>query len=209
MRERESSVSLKVMSEENLPVPRVSRLVSSASNAQRYFVPGESDPLHFLRPWEQRTAELYVEMSVGPADETRRSGRISLEEFGEVFRQEFGAEYNIAIRAGLHSNPAWKAYVQQLRDDARGVALKKLKNRASKAVDTYLWAQDRARESDDYKEARVAAGDHLDRIGATEKPNVQPVQAIQIVVKSRNVDLANPFKELPAVEVVEDDSKVP
>jgi len=179
-------------------------LASSRTHATKHFVEGESDPLEFLLPWEQRAAEIYVELSMAPVGEGAwRLGSANVTEFLARIKEEFKVDLPKWQRPALHGNPAWRDYVRQLRSDARGQALKKLKRKATKAVDTYLWAQDTARKEGDYKEARVAAGDHLDRIGATEKPNVQPVQAIQIVVKSRNVDLANPFKELPAVEVEE------
>ena len=186
------------------PQTKKAIIPTSARTAKLYFVDGESDPLHFLFPWEQQAAELYVSLALDPTGMNSFGGnRARRNVYQEQFEAEFGIPLTMSRRTQLHGNPAWRAYVQQLKDDARGQALKKLKNKASRAVETYLWAQDTARGSGDYKEARVAAGDHLDRIGATEKPSVQPVQAIQIVVKSRNVDLANPFKELPAVEVVE------
>lgn len=174
----------------------------SNTRVAKLFQEGVDDPLAFLEPWEQRAAEIYVTLGLDPLTRAAKDG-VVVDVFKNALKEELGI-VAAGTRSRLHSNAAWKAYVRSLREDTRKGVLDKLHRDAYAAYGTYKWARETAVKENDYKEARLAAADHLDRIGATEKPPEVVQQVATIIVRSRNVDVAEPLRALPEVEVEEE-----
>lgn len=101
---------------------------------------------------------------------------------------------------GVLRNPAARRYVRHTRETMRDAAMKRLKDVTPEVVDDYFWARQAARQASDYKETRLAAADHLDRIGVSEKPPTTTVQVAAITLRSRNFDEADLLKESPLLE---------
>ena len=96
-----------------------------------------------------------------------------------------------------------RQYKQYLRKRMRLLALRSMTKRLPEVVEDYHWSRETAREQGDYKEVRMAAIDHLDRLGVTLKREV-PAQAVQVVVlKGRNFDLSDIDKPTPLIETAE------
>ena len=176
------------------------RLVpSSLLRARKQYREGD-DPLTYLLPWEAKAAEVYVRVGLMP-EATSRKGDPYADVFNvELLRAAPELPSNMFYVKRLRANPAWMAYVQYLKAHARDKVLDTLHGTAFRAADTYVWAQEEARKVGDYAEARKAAGDHLDRIGATEKPPTTTVQIATINLRSRNFDTENLLAESPALE---------
>ena len=90
-------------------------------------------------------------------------------------------------------------------EEGKAVVVEALRQDAWDAYQTFKWSREKAVETGDYKEARLAASDHLDRIGATEKPR-EIVPNLTIVLQGKNADAANllaPMTEI-VVEAVEE-----
>ena len=176
-------------------------MASSLRFVQKSYVAGD-DPLKYLLPWEQKAAEVYVRVGTHP-EMTNMQGNPYADDFHAQLFLELptlprrGDKYYLAR---LRMNAAWMAYVKYLREHARDAVLNTLHDKAGRAVDNYLWAQEAARKAEDYKETRVASADHLDRIGATEKPPTQVVQVANIVLRGRNYSTANLLAEGPQLE---------
>ena len=97
-------------------------------------------------------------------------------------------------------NPACKRYARHIKDNMREAAMKRLKDVVPEVVDDYFWARESARKAEDYKETRLAATDHLDRVGISEKPPTQVAQVAVIQLHARNYSTENLLAETPAVE---------
>lgn len=162
---------------------------------------GTQDPLLLLSPQEAKAAELYVSLANGAKALPDQMGRQRLS-FGGLFRDYFGFDLTTEVKKSLLKNPAWLAYVEQLKHHAKQVALARLDADATNAVDDYLTARDMAKDAKDYKELRLASQDALDRIGASRR--VQSTQGqvggVTIILKSRNFEHAELLKQLPPVE---------
>lgn len=99
-----------------------------------------------------------------------------------------------------HTN-AFKEYMRLLKVAPAQKALARLDAQVDEVVDDYLDARTMAREAKDHKELRVAASDHLDRIGATRKKETPVVvQAVQIVLRSKNFTAENLLEASPVIE---------
>lgn len=179
----------------------------SYSRVHKEWTP-ETDPLDVLHPNEIRAAELYAALWLDPAIEKRKGPAMNQLPWGTAFRETFGIELDSKIKKLLHSNPAWTAYVKMLKTQTRAVVMRKMEQDALGAYEDHKWARKRAKEKDDYKEARLAADAHLDRVvGAAMRPAAVQ-QAVVVVIKSPNFD-GNLGRLLPAVEaeiVQEDES---
>lgn len=180
------------------PITKRPSVKASLRLAQRTYVEGD-DPLKYLLPWEQKAAELYVRLGAIP-ELTNKQGLPYSDEFHTQFWAEMPMLPKRTYLTGLRLNPAWLAYVKYLRDHAREAVLGTLHNTATRAVDNYLWAQEAARKAEDYKETRMASADHLDRIGATEKPPTTTVQVANIQLHSRNFTAADLLAPSPELE---------
>lgn len=161
------------------------------------------DPLEFLYPHEITAAEIWTSMRLDPSQPKNWAGiPKDKRAFGTRFCEHFGFELTSGMKHGLMTNPAWNAYVRSLMLQTRDAVMKKLEGTAFRAAENYLWAQEKARETGDYKETRVAAADHLDRVGATQKPELTK-QAVVVILQSRNFTERSLTKELPTVEAAE------
>lgn len=161
------------------------------------------DPLEFLNPGEVTAAELWVSMRMDPGSPKNwASGYPDKRAFATKFREHFGFELSSAMRQGLMLNPAWRAYTKSLMSQTRDAILKRLEATGFEALQDYLKSREMAKEAGDYKELRVGAADHLDRIGATQKPEITK-QSVVVVLQSRNFNERSLTKELPAVEAAE------
>ena len=158
--------------------------VRHSLSAARQFTEGD-DPLTFLQPWERIAAEVYVRLGAVP-ELTHRSGDVYADAFHTQLFVDVPTLPKRPYLKRLQANPAWRAYVGSLQHHARDHAMSTLQATAQLAVSNYLWAQESARSAGDYKETRMAAGDHLDRVGATEKPPDHVLQVANIVLRSRN-----------------------
>lgn len=174
------------------------------------FDPAKDNPLAVLHPHEATVAELFVLAAGDPMtartmppgkDSTYKAMRSGA--FLTRFREAFGYEMSSKMRSNLEKNPAWRCYAAQLRTQTRDAVMAKLKMDALSAYQDFKWSREKARLVGDYKETRLAAGDHLDRIGATEKPEAVAHNVV-VVLKGRNFDEATLMRELPSttVEVV-------
>lgn len=173
----------------NSPFP-----LSRVHTKHRAFQPGD-DPLAILYPHEVTAAELYV-LEGGPIKGASSQKRPA---FATRFREHFGFELSSNLWSGLRKNPAWTAYVRQMQEQTRAVVMRKLEQQALPALKDYLWSREQAREAGDYKETRIAAADHLDRIGATEKPTDGPTQVV-VLLKGRNFEVGALERTLAPVE---------
>ena len=97
-------------------------------------------------------------------------------------------------------NPAAKRYARKQKEDLRALAMRRLKDSIPEVVDDYHWARQAAREAGDYREVRVGAADHLDRVGASEKAPTVAVQVANITLHSRNFTSENLLAESPQLE---------
>ena len=189
---------------DNLPVKRANA-TGSATAARKFFVEG-ADPLEFLLPWERIAAEVYVRIG-GLPEMTNRDGDPYADAFHTQLFVDIPSLPKRAYLRRLQANPAWRAYVGDLQHHARTHAMSKLQATAQRAVDNYLWAQESARSAGDYKETRMASGDHLDRVGATEKPPDHVVQVATITLRSRNFDETDLLKAGPELLQEADDER--
>lgn len=168
------------------------------AKACKVYVAG-MDPLDILHPHEIRAAELFAFAWLEDPDSRSKPQRMQGPGWPAAFLREFGVELTQSRRRGMELNPAWQAYVRQLKQQTRETVLAKLKATAHRAFDNFIHAQEAARTADDYKELRLAASDHLDRIGATEKPE-QVAQNVVVVLKGRTFTEDTLGRELPAIE---------
>jgi hypothetical protein len=186
----------------NFPFP-TSKSLAVRSN----FDPAKDNPLQFLHPNEVTCAELFVLASgdpmlvrTMPPGPPRKWGVLRSGTYGTRFKELFGYDLQPWQKKSLETNPAWRAYVTFLQTQTRDAVLQLLKNDAIAAYQDFKWSREEAKKKGDYKETRLAASDHLDRLGATEKPMNQVLNAV-IVLKGRNFDEQNLMRELPAMEV--------
>lgn len=171
----------------------------------------KNNPLQFLHPWEIQAAELFVMCEKDPltlptmppqhVGRPKKWGVLMSGTFGTRFCEAAGFNLHTKHRKNLEGNPAWRHYVQQLKEETKNVVLQKLKTDALEAYDTYKWSREAAKGAGDYKEARLAAGDHLDRIGATEKPREQS-QNVVVILRGRNYDETTILNEPEEAEVL-------
>lgn len=168
------------------------------------------NPFSVLHPHEVKAAELYALVDRDPATAAtlrpgpkRKWSTMLSTAFEGRFRETFGIELTPRMRRGLEKNPAWAKYVRELQEQSREAVMQLLRSGALEAHADFVDSRKMARKAGDYKELRMAAADHLDRIGATEKPTNQ-AQMIVVTLKGRNFDEATLMKELPetTVEVV-------
>ncbi len=167
----------------------------------------KDNPLAFLHPNEALAAELFVlaagdpaTVATMPAGKPRKWSVLLSGAYATRCREAFGFDLMPHHRKGLQDNPAWQAYVRKLTQEPRDAVMAMLKTQSVAAAKDYLWSREAAKQAGDYKETRVAAADHLDRIGATEKPE-NVAQNIVVVLRGRNFDEGNLMRELPATEV--------
>jgi len=97
-------------------------------------------------------------------------------------------------------NPACKRYARHTKEHLRELAMKRLKDAVPEAVDDLFWARQAAKTAQDYKEVRVGAEGHLDRVGATEAPPKTVVQMANIVLQGRNYTTDNLLAPGPELE---------
>lgn len=171
-------------------------IAQSYTYAVKFFHEGD-DPLQFLLGWEQEAAHLWMRMSRSPELRNARGG-VNHFQFATALNDATSSKRTVRTVRRMFLNPAWQAYLGYLKAHTRDAVLDELKRDAFGVVDDYQWARKRSRAVDDYKETRVAAADHLDRIGATEKP--QPTAQIAVVtLRGRNFtaeDLDKPSPEI-------------
>lgn len=166
------------------------------------FDPEKDNPLQVLYPHEAVTAELFVLAQREPRTAATmppnpgKWGTLRSGVFTQRFREMFGFDLTPSDRKGLESNLAWRAYVTKLQAQTREAVMEKMRQDALAAYQDYTWSRTAAREAGDYKETRIAAGDHLDRIGATEKPT-EGGQSVLVVLRGRNFDEHSLDKQLP------------
>jgi len=165
------------------------------------------NPLAILHPHEARTAELFVLVERDPAVTiTLPAGAVKTWSvllsglFRERFHIMFGFDLLPKHRKSLTENPAFRAYVTQLREQPRDAAMQQLEQDALAATTDYLDARRMAKKAEDYKVLHLQAGDHLDRIGVSKKPDMQAQQVV-VVLRGRNFTETDLDKELPAIEV--------
>lgn len=167
---------------------------------------GSTNPLAFLYPHEIKMAELWAvcerDPALGPTLpnpklkrtwDTLQSGL-----FAQHYLATFGHQITSAHRKELHHNPAWVAFARSLLESSREAILRRLEADGLDAFHDYVWARKEARLQGDYKETRVGAADHLDRIGATQKPQ-ESVPNLVVVLQGRNFTADTLDKELPAL----------
>jgi hypothetical protein len=70
-------------------------------------------------------------------------------------------------------------------------------------VEDYLWSRTAAREQGDYKEVRMAAVDHLDRLNITLKKDAPQVAVQTIVLRGKNFGIDTLDDPTPAIETAE------
>jgi hypothetical protein len=100
---------------------------------------------------------------------------------------------------------AGQKYRKALWMKGRKIALRTLTKHTTDVVDDYLWSRKQAKDQLDYKEVRLAAVDHLDRLGITLKKDAPQQQAQIIVLKGSNFDastLDTPTPEVLATEIL-------
>ena len=105
-------------------------------------------------------------------------------------------------------NAAGRRYRATMRERLRAHALRKLGKQVPAVVEDYLWSRTAAKDQGDYKEVRMAAVDHLDRLGITLKREQQAVQVQTIVLRGRNFDASTldaPTPEIEAAEIVQEE----
>lgn len=172
---------------------------TSNTLATKYFGEhGSTDPLSFLTEWEKDAAVFYVSQWNNP--DARWGTHLRTSHFHDPLIAR-GISKRYIHR--LFMNPAWVAYTNYLKTQTREAVMGKLKSQAFEVVDDYEWSRQEARRNNDYKETRIAASDHLDRIGATERPQPMQAQQVTVVLKSRNFTEEEPLRQLPAVEAEE------
>lgn len=170
------------------------------------YVSGRDDPLTILHPTEALTAELFVLCQSDPRQmktmrkPIRKWAGLHANHFVDSFREKFGFDLQASDRKGLEQNIAWRDYVEKLQTQTREAVMAKMRTDALQVYDDYTWSRTEARTQGDYKETRLAAADHLDRIGATEKPEVG-AQNVIVVLRGRNFDEQTLMRELPVTEV--------
>lgn len=106
-------------------------------------------------------------------------------------------------------NMGGRRYRATLRERVRATALKTLSKHVPVVVDDYLWSRTAAKDQGDYKEVRMAAVDHLDRLGITMKKDVAAVQVATIVLRGKNFDvdtLDEPTPQIEAAEIIQEES---
>ena len=179
------------------------------------FDPEKDNPLALLYPHEALTAELFVLTQMDPRTASitpntkAKWGTLRSGTFMAAFREKFGFDLNASHRKNLEMNPAWRHYVAKLQTQTREAVMEKLRSDALAAYHDYTWSREAARKAGDYKETRVAAADHLDRIGATEKPT-EGGQQILVVLRGRNFNEDSLNKQLPesSAEIVVESNDV-
>lgn len=156
---------------------------------------GTQNPLDLLTPSEVRAAEIWASLAFDP-----QSGKKGT--FHARFRETFGFDLPGKTKQSMLKNPAWKAYVRQLLEETRATVMTKLETSAMKAFEDYIWSREEARKAADYKEVRLGAADHLDRIGATRRvAGPAAGNSVTIVLKGApEVTHATIMRQLPAVE---------
>ena len=105
-------------------------------------------------------------------------------------------------------NEGGRRYRAAMKRRVRQTALTTLGKHVPVVVKDYLWAREAAKDQGDYKETRMAAVDHLDRLGITLKKEQAPVQMQTIILRGRNFDAATldaPTPEIETAEIVQED----
>lgn len=100
-------------------------------------------------------------------------------------------------------NAGGRRYRATLRERARATALRTLAKHTPVVVEDYLWSRTAAREQGDYKEVRMAAVDHLDRLNITLKKETAQVAVQTIVLRGKNFDVATLDEPTPEIETAE------
>ena len=144
-----------------------------------------------LNPAERRIAELYARLSM--------SGRTRPRVMNEILLacEAAGITCTPTDYYALLKTTKFKTYVKALRLGTRDSALARLEAQMHSRLDDYEWGLKRAREVDDYKEARVGNAEYLDRMNVTLKKDAAPLQAVQIVLTTTNFSRANPLDVEP------------
>ena len=159
-------------------------------------------PRRMLTATELRMCEIYA----------RSTGkRVERAHFVETeLKRKYGMEAPASAVLAAVMSRAGKKYRKALWMRGRKIALRALKNNTMDVVDDYLWSRTAAKDQGDYKEVRLAAVDHLDRLGVTLKKEVQQQQAQVIVIKGGgNFDVSNldtPTPEVLATEIIEEET---
>lgn len=171
------------------------------------FDAASDNPLAFLHPHEARAAELFVlaegdpiTASTMPSGPARTWSVLRSGTYLTRWQGLFGFEMTRRHRAALEGNPAWRAYVNQLRTKTAEAVLARLEADGLEAYTHYTEARKMALKAEDYRELGKQAGDHLDRIGATKKPQ-PPVQQAVVIIRGRNFDETTLDKQLPEPEI--------
>lgn len=158
----------------------------------------KDNPLAHLFPNEAICAELFVLCEQDPRTaRTMPSGKLntySVMRSGNYlarFKDTFGIDMMPHVRKALERNAAWRGYLLKLRTQTREALMDSLKASGLAVMKDYQWAREEAKRQGDYKETRVAAGDHLDRIGASEKKPENIVQNLVVVLKGMSTEALN------------------
>jgi hypothetical protein len=155
-------------------------------------------PLRVLTAVEARCCEVWVR-AVGTRAERAKFVALELKRKYDVTVTEDEAFNASDCRAG-------RRYRKALYMKGRKIALRTLSKHTSDVVDDYLWSRKQAKEQLDYKEVRLAAVDHLDRLGITLKRQEAPAQTQVIVLRGSNFDVATidtPTPEVLATEIID------
>ena len=167
------------------------------------------NPLQFLHPCEILAAEIFVGVekdpetrATFPKGKERKWSGLQSGAFGTRWKTRMGFDLTFQNRKALEANPAWRHYVLQLKEAQKEVVMQRLKADVLDAYEDYTWSRKAARAAGDYKETRLAGADHLDRVGATEKPReTQPM--VTVYLQSKTFAGGNLMKELPEVTAEE------
>src|SRR3990167_3159484 len=103
----------------------------------------------------------------------------------------------------LSTSPRFRRYLTRMVTSSREVVRERLLESAPDAVEDLIWARETAKAEGDYKETRLASGQHLDLIGAAEKSVPGTVNVVTVVLRGRNFDADSMDKALPGIEVTE------
>ena len=163
--------------------------------------PGKGHPPRQLNIQELRANEIWLR-----ADGTREERKYFVA--SELLRRYAVKLSPDEVWAAV-DNAGGRRYRATLRERVRTHALKRLGKQVPAVVEDYLWSRTAAKDQGDYKEVRMAAVDHLDRLGITLKREQQAVQVQTIVLRGKNFDvdtLDEPTPEIETAEIVQEGS---
>jgi hypothetical protein len=158
-------------------------------------------PARLLTSVELRMCEIWTRATGIRAERAQFVVAELQRKYGEMATEDEIIE-TVLSRAG-------RKYRNNLLVRGRKLALRVLQKNTTEVVEDYLWSRTAAKAQLDYKEVRLAAVDHLDRLGVTLKREAPQQQAQIIVLKGSNFDVATldaPTPEVLATEILQDDA---